>query len=668
MTLRYLTKSLFRLACECPSKLFYVGREEYSNTREDDPFLASLAEGGFQVGALAKCYHPEGIEVESVRRQDAIAETNELLTRERVTIFEAALCYENFFVRADILKKDGDSIDLIEVKSKSYHPQDDNFLTKSGQIKAPWKIHFLDVAFQTHIARLTLPQFRIVPHLMLVDKSTRTSVDGLNGRFRIQRADGYTRIETEAGLDPEVLGDRILATIPAKEYVEEILREDNRGGDSQPYQGFQDRISEYAKYYRENRRYPISLGQKCKHCEFNISPSSLDEKDQRIGFRECWMGALHLEDSDFLRPTILDIWNFRQVQQCMDKGIYFMDEIPLEEFFLKRTKSGQLEFKSPTAERQHLQVTKACGLDPPTEEIHPNLFEEIEAWTYPLHFIDFETSMVAIPFNSGRRPFELIAFQISCHTLQSDGSIDHKEWIQSDVGYFPNFDFLIALKNMLDGDDGTILRYAAHENTVLRKIYDQLCSSISNAEDVPTNSDELLAWVDTITEWRESVAVNGKKREVRHQGERNMVDMCELVRKFYYHPAMGGSNSMKSVLPAIISTSEFLRDKYSKPYFSHNYEEGMVWWKIVNETGQPSDPYYLLPPLFDDVDISKDELILDNDHIQEGGAAMLAYAKMQYSDMSSDEREAIIKGLLKYCELDTLAMVMVFEHWNSQKE
>jgi hypothetical protein len=44
---------------------------------------------------------------------------------------------------------------------------------------------------------------------------------------------------------------------------------------------------------------------------------------------------------------------------------------------------------------------------------------------------------------------------------------------------------------------------------------------------------------------------------------------------------------------------------------------------------------------------------------------MVAYAKMQFSQMSDKERTNIIKGLLKYCELDTLAMVMIYEHWKS---
>ena len=47
---RYLTKSRFKLAMECPTKLYYTGKGEYINQDLDDPFLLALAEGGFQVG------------------------------------------------------------------------------------------------------------------------------------------------------------------------------------------------------------------------------------------------------------------------------------------------------------------------------------------------------------------------------------------------------------------------------------------------------------------------------------------------------------------------------------------------------------------------------------------------------------------------------------------
>ena len=41
------------------------------------------------------------------------------------------------------------------------------------------------------------------------------------------------------------------------------------------------------------------------------------------------------------------------------------------------------------------------------------LKKELDSYTYPLHFIDFETSMVAIPFYKGRKPYEQTAFQFS---------------------------------------------------------------------------------------------------------------------------------------------------------------------------------------------------------------------------------------------------------------
>jgi len=46
-------------------------------------------------------------------------------------------------------------------------------------------------------------------------------------------------------------------------------------------------------------------------------------------------------------------------------------------------------------------------------------------------------------------------------------------------------------------------------------------------------------------------------------------------------------------------------------------------------------------------------------------AAMTAFGKLQYSDISEKERKEIISDLLRYCELDTLAMLMLYEHWRS---
>jgi len=53
---RLLTKSRFKLGLECPNKLFYTGKKEYANQKQDNPFLLALAEGGFQVEEYARMH------------------------------------------------------------------------------------------------------------------------------------------------------------------------------------------------------------------------------------------------------------------------------------------------------------------------------------------------------------------------------------------------------------------------------------------------------------------------------------------------------------------------------------------------------------------------------------------------------------------------------------
>mgnify|MGYP002654785666 CR=1 FL=1 len=48
------------------------------------------------------------------------------------------------------------------------------------------------------------------------------------------------------------------------------------------------------------------------------------------------------------------------------------------------------------------------------------------SWRFPYHFIDFETSAVAIPFHQGMRPYEQVAFQYSHHVMHEDGRVEHK--------------------------------------------------------------------------------------------------------------------------------------------------------------------------------------------------------------------------------------------------
>ena len=137
MNHRYLTKSRFKIGLECPTKLYYEGNKVYANQNIEDPFLLALAEGGFQVGELAKYYYAGGHMIGELNYAEALNETNRLLATDDVIIYEAAVQYDNFFVRTDILVKEKNALKLIEVKAKSVDfTSEEGFLNKSGEISS----------------------------------------------------------------------------------------------------------------------------------------------------------------------------------------------------------------------------------------------------------------------------------------------------------------------------------------------------------------------------------------------------------------------------------------------------------------------------------------------------------------------------------------------------
>ncbi len=150
-----------------------------------------------------------------------------------------------------------------------------------------------------------------------------------------------------------------------------------------------------------------------------------------------------------------------------------------------------------------------------------------------------------------------------------------------------------------------------------------------------------------------------------------MVDLWHLVKRYYYDPYTKGSNSIKYVLPAVLNSSDFLKEKYGKPIYgaasgipSLNFTEWQ--WLQNDERGMVKDPYSLLPKLFTDIDEKNSALLLSSDDdnvIKHWGAAITAFARLQFEEMTEYEREATKGGLKKYCELDTMAMVMIYEAW-----
>lgn len=87
-------------------------------------------------------------------------------------------------------------------------------------------------------------------------------------------------------------------------------------------------------------------------------------------------------------------------------------------------------------------------------------------------------------------------------------------------------------------------------------------------------------------------------------------------------------------------------------------------WKWIKiKDGKVADPYKILPKMFQEISDKNMGVLSDDDELRDGGAALTAYARMQFEEMSDHQREEIRKALLKYCELDTMAMVMIYEGW-----
>ena len=648
---RYLTKSRFLLGLDCPAKLFYTGKTQYPDTSEDDAFLEALAEGGYQVGALAKCYYPDGIEIKERGYDIPLQKTMELLARENVVIFEGAFKYKNLFIRTDIIEKNGNNINLLEVKSKSFDGNDyHDMLSKKGFVDSVWRDYVYDVAFQNYVIKKAYHDWNIHAFLMLANKNAVATVNGLNQKFLLKTVeDERTIVEVVGDVSREALGEEVLIRVCVDDIIDKIFQVTD--SPNLPDKNFNDFIHYLADMYEKDKKIITPIHKDCKICEYQ---TTIEEELQGklSGYKECWSAQLGWNNEMFELSRVLDIWNFRCKQKLMDSGIYLMRDVKESDIGdIKSSFNGKLT----TTERQWLQVRKEIFNDL-TSYINKNgLREEFNSFVYPLHFIDFETSMVAIPFFRGRRPYEQIAFQFSHHIVNSDLSLEHKgQYLCETKGMFPNFEFVRKLKAELENDYGSIFRYAAHENTVLNQILAQLDETpLAEVSD----KNDLMAFIKTIT------------HSNSHEGERDMVDLLKLVKWYYYNPLMGGSNSLKYVLPAVLNSSEYLQGKYSQPIYgknstirSLNYDDGWVWIK-KDASGAIINPYKLLPPLFEGIDEEQIEEFYMKSDIQEGGAAMTAYARMQFMHMSDLERGAIAKALLKYCELDTLAMVMLWEYW-----
>ena len=231
-------------------------------------------------------------------------------------------------------------------------------------------------------------------------------------------------------------------------------------------------------------------------------------------------------------------------------------------------------------EKQQMQIH--CALN---DYIYINKVEIanfLSTITYPLYFLDFETMQPVIPEFQGTHPYQQIPFQYSLHYIEQEGGeLKHKEFLGVS-GEDPQRSIAESLCRDIPLDVCTTAYNKAFECTRLTEL----------AESFPDLAEHLLNIRDHIVDL-----------------------LVPFQSGWYYVPAMGGSFSIKSVLPALFPETPEL-----------DYH---------NLTGS----------------------------VHNGGEAMNIFPKIK--EMTTEEQFAARQSLLKYCELDTYAMVKV---WQKLKE
>jgi len=613
-----LTKSDFIIASSCPKKLIYKKRG-YSTKNDEDGYVTMLAEGGHILGKLAQLYYPDGIEISATTLEEAIEITRlAIVNNVNVTLFEATFSSGDKIARVDILEKKDNVLNIIEVKSKSF---DSNSVSKSMNELTE---SIEDVAFQTMILQEVYPDFEVNPYLFLPDKSKRTTIEGLPGWFKVDELvdEIFENDELPAQANvqymkhrvvfkhhdnpnrqqylSQLIADNILTLVDVKSEVEKVMTEVKK------------RSEDYLEILNNGiSETDYSITKECKNCEFDWG-----DVTERNGYRECWG---ELADVD---PHIFDLYyggaiksgNNYYLNELISNGKVSFNDLDVEKF---KTKGGTLGSRG---ERQMLQVKKTLENE---EWIGGQLLTELNNLQFPLHFIDFETYAGVIPFFRDMKPQEKVAFQWSCHTIRSaDSSPTHSEWLNCDYS-FPNFQFAESLMNQI-GDSGTPLMWSSYENTILRDVLKQL-------EIRGHVNEDLRGWLLEITK---DAGRNGR-----------FVDLEKFALNYYFHPMMKGRTSIKKVLPAVLSNSEFV--------------ESIPW--VRNSFGSNS-PETINP--YDDLS-SEIEGMESEELVEDGTSAMKAYYEIMFGSLSEDQtkRNTVKQNLLKYCKLDSLAMVIIWKYW-----
>jgi len=150
------------------------------------------------------------------------------------------------------------------------------------------------------------------------------------------------------------------------------------------------------------------------------------------------------------------------------------------------------------------------------EWMSSELGKVLRSVTYPVHHLDIETVMLALPRFPLTRPYQPIPVQWSNHIELESGELSHQEFLHNEASE-PRKQWAQALIESL-GEKGSIVVYSAYEEAIIRQL------------------------AETFPEFKSAFKSILKR----------LWDLLPVIREHYYHPDFNGSYSIKSVLPAVV--------------------------------------------------------------------------------------------------------------------
>ena len=617
----YLTKHLFGAGLECSTKLYYYS-QNYPEDQTALPFIRNAIFNKRLVKALARSAFPDGVFVEESSIKKAAETTKALLEGKQVVVFDAIFEHNRIMARLPIVCKQADKLTIFHTQIKAFDSRKHRVRNSGGNIRSKWRSYLLDFAFQIYVVKQHFPEHHLKPYLILPERSATAFSDNLISKLKPLEKQKQPKKVDEAN-------QQLLAKIEVSDLISTIFSDPDFAENYLPKSTFSETVNYLRDIFMEERKVEPEIGMKCKNCEFRIEQDRI-ASGAKSGFHECWQPEMENIGQD--TPHVFDLIGAGTTQRIQNKIYHQRDINAASIFSVSSILNGDGRISQDM--RQALQIHQSQGTEVPEEIIRPALYQEIERWRFPLHFLDFEAGNYALPIRKNRNPYHLVVFQFSCHTLNKDGKWSHYQWIDNFESEYPNYELIRQLKEVPNITDGTIVQYSDFERQALKTIRRELLQE----QDIIPDADVLLEWIEPIIHRNDS----------SHHQSPYMADLSRLVKHFYYNSEMGSSLSIKDVLRSVMNHSSLLKEKYSRPYSSGNFEQ-IQWWQS-NGAGGARNPYELLTESGDSP-------------IRRGTEAMVAYGKLRAKNWNKQQLKAYREALLKYCELDTLAMMMIYQHW-----